>query len=87
MKFYTSAVVALLLVASVSETQAIRLACPDNENSAETSADDAKSTKDIKKAMDKFVAKHEEIASRQSNRKRTDDKLNEAEEKEGKAKS
>tara|TARA_B110000285_G_C14944266_1_gene523540 strand:+ start:230 stop:352 length:123 start_codon:yes stop_codon:yes gene_type:complete len=34
--------------------------------------------------MDKFVAKHNEIATRQLNRKRTEDKLNEAEEKEEK---
>ena len=86
MKFYTSAVVALLLVASVSETQAIRLACPPSEKGAENSADDSEAIKGIKKAMDKFVAKHEEISTRQLNRKRIEDKLNEAEEKEEKGK-
>ena len=87
MKFYTSAIVALLLVASVSETQAIRLACPPSETEAKNAADDSEATKGIKKAMDKFVKKHNEISTRQLNRKRTEDKLNEAEEKEEKGKS
>ena len=37
--------------------------------------------------MDKFVAKHNEIATRQQNRKRTEDKLEEAEVKEEKGKA
>ena len=41
----------------------------------------------IKKAMEKFAAKTNEIATRQENRKRTDDKLKETEEKEDKAKT
>jgi len=85
MKFYTSAIVAALLVASVPEAHAIRLACPGNEDmprAEKNKADDSDATKGIKKAMDKFVAKHNEISTRQLNRKRTDDKLNEAEEKE-----
>merc|ERR1712166_1684391 len=49
-------------------------------------AEESDGTKTIKKAMDKFVAKHNEIATRQQNRKRTDDKLNEVEETETKGK-
>ena len=78
MKFYTSAIVAALLVASAPEAQAIRLSAAGSDDV------DAAGVKTIKKAMDKFVAKHNEIATRQLNRKRTEDKLNEAEEKEEK---
>ena len=85
MKFYTSAIVAALLVASSPhEAQAIRLACPGSGD--QNPAEESDGTKTIKKAMDKFVAKHNEIATRQQNRKRTDDKLNEVEEKETKGK-
>ena len=65
MKFYTSAIVAALLVASVPEAHAIRLACPGNDDAAKNEADDSEATKGIKKAMDKFVAKHNEISTRQ----------------------
>ena len=64
MKFYTSAIIAALLVAAPLEAQAIRLVA-DKQTGAKPACDDADDedegsyeSRTIKKAMDKFVAKH-----------------------------
>ena len=88
MKFIQSMMVIALLFAA--STEAIRV---DNsldkhckgkcksEHEKEENADNAISTKAIKKAMDKYVAKHEEIANRQTKNERTSGVLEEVEEK------
>merc|ERR1711998_373953 len=73
MKLTSIAVIAALFV---TESQAIRLtkSCPDDGRD--------KDVKIIQGAMDRFAAKHEEVASRINNENRTADALKEAEKKE-----